>query len=414
MMYRKWLILLAVSFMFLFVTGATFTSLGVVLFTMMSELHWSHAAGGICFSVLGLTCGLASPLPTIIMDRLGTRLTMFLGSLVLAVSFALAAVAHGLVPFVVATGLMGIGFTLVGTIPGVHIVAAWFPARRDTAIGMYLLSGGMGGVVGPAAVTLIVGLSGSWRLHWLVMAITALVGGLFSLAVVADAAPEPDRPAPATDARRKSGVFRNAQDWSCRQAVATPQFALIAATMILTLMCTITVNSATVAHLAARGMSPGFGASVLALQALAATLAKGASGPIGERYEPRLLLGGGLFCQAVGMIALSLATDQFAAYGFAVFFGLGWGAAYFAANVLVINYFGRREAPRILASVWLLSTVATGGPLVAGVIADRFGTYSPVFNVSAALLLIAAGAVAVIRPPALAVAPAGASGRPAN
>src|ERR1700756_71335 len=106
MMYRKWLILLAVSFMFLFVTGATFTSLGVVLFTMMRDLHWSYAAGGICFSVLGLTCGLASPLPTMIMDRFGTRLTMLVGAVVLALSFLLAAAADGLALFVLAVGLM--------------------------------------------------------------------------------------------------------------------------------------------------------------------------------------------------------------------------------------------------------------------------------------------------------------------
>jgi MFS family permease len=403
-MYRKWLVLLAVSFMFLFVTGATFTSLGVVLFTMMRDLHWSHAAGGICFSVLGLTCGLGSMLPTIIMDRLGTRLTMFLGAMVLAVSFALAAAADGLALFIVATGLMGIGFTLVGNIPGVHAVAAWFPVRRETAIGVYLLSGGMGGVVGPAVVTLIVGLSGSWRVHWLAMAITAVVGGLFCLAVVSDAAPELDRPASPTDAPRRSGVFRNVRDWSYREAIATPQFAIVAAAMVVTMMCMITVNSAAVAHLADRGLSPGFGASVLALQALAATLAKGASGPIGERCEPRLMLAFGLFCEAAGMLALSLATGEFSAYAFAAIFGLGWGSAYFAVNVLVINYFGRREASRILATVWLLTTPATGGPVLAGIVADRFGTYAPVFNVFAALLLIAAGLVAFSGPPVLAAA----------
>jgi MFS family permease len=324
--------------------------------------------------------------------------------MVLAVGFALASAANGLALFIVAAGLMGLGFTLVGNIPGVHAVAAWFPVRRDTAIGAYLLCGGLGGVVGPAIVTLIVGLSGSWRVHWLVMAITAVIGGLFCLAVVSDAAPEFERPVPPTDAPRKAGVFRNVQDWSYREAIATPQFAMIAAAMVVTMMCTITVNSAAVAHLADHGLSPGFGAWVLSLQALSATLAKGASGPIGERYEPRLLLALGLFCEAVGMLALSLATGESSAYAFAVIFGLGWGAAFFAANVLVINYFGRRHASKVLGAVWLLTTVATGGPVLAGIVADRFGTYSPVFNAFAALLLIASGLAAFSRPPLLAAA----------
>jgi MFS family permease len=329
---------------------------------------------------------------------------MFLGAMVLALSFALAAVVEGLALFIVATALMGIGCALVGNIPGVHAVAAWFPLRRDTAIGAYLLCGGLGGVVGPAIVTLIVGLSGSWRVHWLVMAITAVVAGLFCLAVVSDAAPKLERPAPPDDALRKAGVFRNVQDWSYRQAIATPQFAIVAVAIVVTMLCTITVNSAAVTHLADHGLSQDFGAGILALQALFATLATGASGPIGERFEPRLLLAVGLSCEAVGMLALSLAAGESVAYAFAVVFGLGWGAAYFAVNVLVINYFGRRHASKLLATLWLLTTVATGGPILAGIVADRFGSYSPIFNAFAAILLMAAGVVAFSGPPVLAAA----------
>lgn len=413
-MYRRWLILLSVSFMFLFVTGATFTSLGVVLYTMMGDLHWSRAAGGICFSVLGLTCGLSSPLPAMMMARYGTRLTIAAGSLVLCAAFLLAATAHDLVPFVLSTGLMGIGFTMVGNIPGVKVLAAWFPARRERAIGLYLLSGGLGGVVGPAAVTLIVELSGSWRIHWAVMAITAIVGGLFALAVVSDAAPAY---APETEpvAEKKPVVFRNKLDWSYRDAIATPQFMIIAATMVITMACMITVNSAAVTQLADHGLSPGFGASMLALQALAATLAKGASGPIGERLEPRLMLAFGLVAEAVGILALSWVDGPATAYLFAILFGLGWGSAYFAANMLAINYFGVRESSAILSAVWLLTTVATGGPMLAGFISDQFGTYSPVFDGMGVLLVLVAGFVAFSRPPIKAAAagelPTGLSGQ---
>ena len=405
-MYRRWLILLSVSFMFLFATGATFTSLGVVLYTMMGDLHWSRAAGGTCFSVLGLTCGLSSPLPAMMIARYGTRLTVVAGSLVLCAAFLLAATAHDLLPFVLATGLMGIGFTMVGNIPGVNVLAAWFPARRERAIGAYLLCGGLGGVVGPAAVTLIVDLSGSWRVHWTVMAITAIVGGLFALAVLSDAAPAYTPEASDGVIEKKPAVFRNAVDWSYREAIATPQFMIIAATMVVTMMCMITVNSAAVTHLADHGLSPGFGASMLALQALAATLAKGASGPIGERFEPRLMLAFGLVAEAAGILALGWVHGEATAYLFAILFGLGWGSAYFAANMLAINYFGVRNSSAILSMVWLLTTVATGGPLLAGIVSDQFGTYAPVFEGMGVLLLVVAGFVAFSRPPVRATAPA--------
>jgi MFS family permease len=403
-MSRKWLILLSVSFLFLFATGATFTSLGVVLFTMMGELHWSRAAGGTCFSVLGLTCGLSSPLPAMMMARYGTRLTLAAGALVLCIAFLMAATAHDLVPFILSTGLMGIGFTLVGNIPGVNVLAAWFPVRREWAIGAYLLCGGLGGVVGPAAVTLIVDLSDSWRVNWLVMAITALVGGLFALAVVSDAAPA-HTPATEPVTEAKPAVFRNKVDWSYRDAIRTPQFLVIAATMVMTMMAIITVNSAAVTHLADHGLTAGFGASMLALQALVATLAKGAAGPIGERFEPRLILAFGMAVEAAGIFALSWVDGPATAYLFAILFGLGWGSAYFAANMLAINYFGVRESSAILSTVWLLTTVATGGPMLAGYASDTFGTYSPVFDGMGVLLIFVSGFVALSRPPVKAAAP---------
>ena len=108
-MQQKWLVLVAVSLIFFFLNGATFASLGVVLFSMIGELHWSQTAAGFSFSLLGIACGLSSPLPAILMKRIGGRWTMVLGAAVLALGFLLAGLTHGLVVFYLATTLLGIG-----------------------------------------------------------------------------------------------------------------------------------------------------------------------------------------------------------------------------------------------------------------------------------------------------------------
>src|SRR5271154_5244533 len=61
----------AVSLIFFFLNVATFTSLGVVLYAMLSELHWSMTAAGFSFTLLGLACGLSSPLPALTMKWIG-------------------------------------------------------------------------------------------------------------------------------------------------------------------------------------------------------------------------------------------------------------------------------------------------------------------------------------------------------
>jgi MFS transporter, OFA family, oxalate/formate antiporter len=69
---------------------------------------------------------------------------------------------------------------------------------------------------------------------------------------------------------------------------------------------------------------------------------------------------------------------------------MGWGLSYVAANVLLLEYFGRDVGARILSVVWMISTLAAAGPVAAGIIADRYGTFGPIFSVYAVLLLVAA------------------------
>ena len=96
---RKWWVLAAVSLMFFFVSGSTFSSLGIVLFAMAGELHWSMAEAGASFSVLGLACCLTSPLPALLMQRIGSRMTLFAAGLTLACGFGLAYSSHSLWSF---------------------------------------------------------------------------------------------------------------------------------------------------------------------------------------------------------------------------------------------------------------------------------------------------------------------------
>ncbi len=56
--FDKWAVFGAVSLAFCFLNLATFTSLGVVLFTMAGELQWSMTAAAFSFSLLGIACGL--------------------------------------------------------------------------------------------------------------------------------------------------------------------------------------------------------------------------------------------------------------------------------------------------------------------------------------------------------------------
>lgn len=397
-MERRWLVLAAVSLMFFFITAATFQSLGVVLFTMARELRWTQTEAGASFSVLGMSCCLSSLVPMALVDRIGARWTMLIGGWMLAAGFLLAFAAHGLPLFLLATGLMGVGFSLSANIPGIYLLAHWFPVRSGRVIGAYLMCGAFGGVAGPPLVQLVIA-QGGWRLLWLALAALAAGMGLVCLALVRD------RAAPA--AAEQSPRIPAAPAWTRRQAVATPQFVILALGMVVTEACVTVVHSAGVQHLSRLGLPPLFAAWMLSLQALAATAGKGLSGALGDWIEPRLLLAGGLALESLGLVLLGLAHSQPLAYAFAVVFGLGWGAAYLSITVILIRYFGPRTGSDVLSLVWLATVFASLGPAGAGATADRLGTFTPAFLVGAGLLTPIALAVLLMRAPTRKAAPAG-------
>jgi len=394
-MRQKWLVLVALSLIFFFLNGATFASLGVVLFSMIRDLHWSQTAAGASFSLLGIACGVASPLPALLMKRLGTRSVVVLGGACLAAGFWLAFLATGLPVFYLAVIFLGLGYALAGNIPGVYLLASWFPHSSSRIIGLYLMIGAAGNVVGPPLVAAVVAGSHSWRFNWLLMGIVAMLITFICLLFIRDVPTVPE-PAALTGSAAAPPV---AHRWRDREAMMTRQFVLVAASMTLTVAGITTNSSVAVTHLVQRGTTPVFAAFVLSLVALIAMLAKGAAGRLAENVRPSRLLGAGLVLQCLGDLAFIGGGSAAYAYIFACAFGVGWGLSYVSANLVLLEYFGREVGARILSAVWTLSTLAAAGPFAAGMIADHFGTFSPIFLAYAVLLGMLALPIFLMRSP---------------
>lgn len=409
-MPRNLLIMISASLGFFFVTATTFTSLGYVLYTMVAELGWSQAAAGASFSLLGLACGLASPLSPMLMKAVGTRLTMAAGGLVLATGFALAALVHPIGVFFLATSLMGIGFSLVAPSPAVFLIATWYPRTSARMIGFYFMAGALGGVAGPLIVNQIVGWSGSWRVHWMVMAIAALCLSVLFLVTIRDAVS-----VESVDQVKHAGaaepvVATAASPWTVSSAMRTSSFMVIAFAMIVVQTAVTTMHSVLVTHVASFGQGGGAGALAMSLLAFTGTIAKGTTGALSERVSPKMLLVTGLGLQSVAMMLLALAPTPLAAGIAAMLFGVGWGLSWLTAHILLLRYFGALLAADLVAMATMCTTFAVLGPLTAGWMADRTGSFTTFFAILAILLTfttVVTGAV-LRKPVADGDAPAGA------
>ena len=396
-----WLALAGLSALFFLITAGTFSSLGVVLPDMVKALHWDWTGAGLGFTLLGLATGLASYAPTVVTRRAGVRLTLLLGAGVTAAGFICLFAAHGLKLYWLGAVLAGIGFALCAIIPGTFVLARAF-RRPSAAIGLYFTLGGLGGVAGPWLYLAALRLRGDWRDYWLFLAIATVVLGVLAALAAEPAAAEP---APEVAAAATAGhIYRTFHTWSVAQALRAPQFWIVVAAYTTYLLCEVTVNGISVQHLTERGAAFTLAGGLLSFQALVSVFARAVGGLAGERIDPRKLVIVAMGCLAIGLAALAMAHGLPLMIVYATTVGAGYGLAYLATTVLLLNYFGRERNLELFSLMCLVSTLASAGPVLGGLVHDRLGGFSPALWGFSGLAAVVMVAVVLMRPPEPAVA----------
>lgn len=402
--WRGWWKFTLVSLIFFHLTASTFTSLGVALPFMIEELSWSWSNAGLGFSVLAFMVGITGRLPAWTMQRFGVGATFAVGGLILAGGLSLLALATGLTQYFIGAAFAGLGSTLCGIVPGVAVINHALPHRRSFAIGAYMTIGGLGGVAGPLIVTTVVAMTGSWRWHWWSVAAANIV--LVVLAVltfgVKRKAPtdlvQAQKPVAEKHTQRVHATIR---EWRLKDALRTPQYYVIVVAWTMTLFGGVTTNSWAVTHMGTLGISITIAAGALSAHAFVNAFSRAFGGALATWIDPKWLLVSALAAEIVGMLALASADNIFTIVLFAFGEGYGFGMCMFATTILLVNYYGPKEAPKTLGTMHMFSTVAMLGPVLGGVVADTFGGFSGLFRVYAVVLLACLVAVSLMKPPSL-------------
>jgi predicted MFS family arabinose efflux permease len=389
----RWLLLAVISAIYFTISAATFSSLGIVLPSMIRELGWSWSQAGTGFSLLALLVGVASALPAWTIRSFGITGTYVLGGLIMVAGFCLLGMSSAITSYWLATALLGLGFALCAIVPGIYLVNGWMAESRSTALGVYMTIGGLGAVAGPLAANAFLAAAHAWRPYWWVVAGLMLV--LTVLASIFVKTPPAAASAPAGGPEGKTP----ASDWRFREAIRTPQYWIISLAMTGTLLCVLTTSSFAPAHLSTLGVPAALAATVLSTNGAVGAISRYVGGALANRVDPKWLLVAGLAGEALSMLSLSLASHPVALAVFAVTEGFGFGMCLLATALLLVNYFGPADNPAIFGTFNLITTVAMIGPYVGGLVKDLLGGFGALFQGNALLMSLILVLAAFMHPP---------------
>ncbi len=378
---RAWLTVAAAFLAGFVVFGITY-SLGVFVEPMAAELHASRAATSALFSITGLAFYALGSLTGHLSDRLGPRIVVSTGALLLGAGLVFTAYIEEIWGGYLTYGIgVGLG-AACAYVPTLAIVGGWFAKQRSTALGIAATGTGSGMlIVPPLAATLIEHFG--WRNADIILGIAC---ALLLLACAALTERPPLAPAPAGH--------------SLYLVVRSRAFMMLYISWVL----------ATAALFVPFVFLPPFaldqGASHLMASALISVL--GGMSVVGR-------LGLGVLDKRIGTLRLfKIATlvmsvsyllwlTATTAYGWLVVFsgalGFGYGVRIALMPVVLIELFGMRNLGAVLGVFFTATGIsALLGPPLAGFIVDFTGSYRWVAAFAFAMGLLGFAAVLRLRP----------------
>ncbi len=391
-----WMIVGALGLTTIVSYGTTSYAFGVLLAPVAEDQGWSRAALSGAYALSILVAGvLGIPIGRLV-DRFGARLLMSAGSAIGGIVLVGLSRAHGVEEFDLLWGIgLGVATALTFYPVSFTVVANWFKLRRGAALAWLTTVGGLASPIFIPMEGWLVASAG-WRETLLVLGLTQFAIALPLHALVVRRHPEdlglrpdgrvesedPSKPSPTLETQPEGVMagraLRDAAFWSLSVAGGLEQLAAMV------------VFAHQIALMLSRGFDPVFAAGIAGLIGLASLPGRFLLNRLSDRYDAQRLLAFVLATLGAGVVVINLANSAAWLYLYVVVYGMAFGArSPLRASVMAWHY-GRRAYGTITAMQGAIMAVpAAFGPLAAGWLYDRLGSYHLAFWLTAGAFLIA-------------------------
>jgi len=390
--YYGWTLLASLGVITIIAYGTSQYFFGSLIVPVGQELGWSRADLSLSYSISLVVAGLLGYPVGRWIDRYGARAVMAAGSIVGGLALIRLSSVQQLWQWDL---LWGGGLDVAGAMTlypvSFAVVANWFHRRRGTAMALLNVLGGL-------ASPIFIPLAG-WLVPHVGWRQTLVIFGLIQLCVAL--------PLELVTVRRHPedmGLFPDGAD-SAEEAASTPRSGATLQRAVhrlpfwtLTLSNVLFVHQ--VAYMIGRGQNPAAAATLAGLVGVASLPGRYVFNVMSDRFHSQSVLA---VCQAtlaLGVVVLALATSRSGLIVYVIICGAAFGTSGPLIASVRAEHFGRRAYATISAVQGLPSLGAAAlGPLAAGWLYDRSGSYQFAFAIVAALYLVSAGAMLVTPKP---------------
>ncbi|MDG2101988.1 MAG: MFS transporter [Dehalococcoidia bacterium] len=379
--YRKW-----------YIASTTFLSVGVSIgliqyafqafvIPLEQEFGWSRTEINISIS-LGIASSLIAPIAGRFLDKFGSMKIMALSLFVITIGFLLRGSMNHLWQLYLSSILLYVGIPGATQLPLGKLMGIWFPKIRGRMIGFTMAGNNFSAVISVPIATFLI-ISSGWRIAFFVLAIATFIVMILVLLFIRD-----DKNYNISKINSANSKNNYEKDYEVKEALRTYAFWFLAAGMTLQQFARTTVVIQLVPHFISQGISSTLASSMMSVFGVFAVISKLISGWLSDLIPSRFIL---IIVVILQMIGIQLILSENLTYLWigSGLMGLGIGAMGVLGPSTTTELFGLKKYSSIFGTLQMpVAIPVIVGPIISGIIFDKYKSYNLAFNLVELLLII--------------------------
>lgn len=370
---------------------------GLFIKPMGDDLGIGRATFGWSQTARQVASAVTAPLVGGLVDRFGARWLLPVAAVITGGAMVGLASIQAEWQLIVLFMIMGfVGLSGPGAIVTMVPVTKWFVHRRGVALAITSIGGPLGGLLFMPLTQLFIDTSG-WRMAWIQLAVLGAgliipLAWLFIRRQPEDLGLRPDGQASMPSSTTASpGLVVDERSWSRAEAFRSSTFWRLVIVFSLSMLAISTVGFHRIPSFMDRGLDPRLIALATALDAAASGVSSFGMGMLARRIPVRFIGAAGLLALILGSLLTIRADNHPIMFASMILFGLGIGSVILMQGLLWADYFGRGHQGRIQGVVTPITLITGGiGAPAAGYMHDLTGSYTSIWLVAVALLVMSA------------------------